>query len=320
MEYCIALDGGGTKLQGILFDSDYRLIAACRSGGVNQNVHSDEAVRRHIDECIGGLFAQAEEKKCAIGRISRVISSWGAVYEDVIAHYRPVDRFITCGEGTAGILCCGLTTGLLALSGTGSDIFLIRDCIRVDAIGGWGYLLGDEGSGTWIGRQGIRSMLRVLEKTDPEDSRMHGLLREKYHPNAPDELVGCVLHARAPGHELGSVCKIVNAAAQEGDFRATEILVQAGQILANDVLRMKRKHMLPDRYAIGTTGSVFQFCVPVRDAFTRRLAQSWPKAEIHHAIFQPIVGCIIYDMLQNGHTLDEQTIQYLKQEYAAFCT
>lgn len=77
MEFYLALDGGGTKLQGILFDSTYHLIAAARSGGVNRNVHSREAANRHIDECIGSMFAQAKEKGIEIPLIRRVIASWG---------------------------------------------------------------------------------------------------------------------------------------------------------------------------------------------------------------------------------------------------
>lgn len=320
MEYYLALDGGGTKLQGILFDSTFHLIAAARSGGINRNVHSREAAICHIDECVGSMFAQAEKQGIKISSIRRITSSWGGIYRDVIARHCPVEEYVTCGEGPVGVLCCGLTTGLLALSGTGSDIFLVRNCERIDAIGGWGYILGDDGSGVWIGRKAVRSMLRVLEDTSPEDSIMHRLIREQYHPCTPNDLVEHILRSPSPGHEIGSFCKIVNNAAQQGDSRACDILQKAGHVLAEDVMRMKVKHNLPDRFDVCMAGSVFQYCTEMSRTFTRHLAESWPEAQIHNAIFQPVIGCVIYEMLQTGHSLDAQTIAFLKKEYAAFCT
>lgn len=319
MEFYLALDGGGTKLQGILFDSTYHLIAAARSGGINPNVHSREAAIRHIDECIGSMFAQAKEKGIEIPSIRRVLSSWGGIQKDVIIRHCPAEEYVVCGEGPVGILCCGLTSGLLALSGTGSDIFLVRGCERIDAIGGWGYVLGDDGSGVWIGRKAVRSMLRVLEKISPEDSIIHSLIREQYHPCTPSDLVEHILRSPSPGREIGSFCKIVNMAAEQGDSTACGILQEAGHVLAEDVMRMKAKHSLPDSFDICMAGSVFQYCTEMSRTFTGHLAESWPGAQVHKAIFQPVIGCVIYEMMQNGRPLDAETIAFLKKEYAAFC-
>lgn len=55
--------------------------------------------------------------------------------------------------------------GVLLYAGTGAVA-----CTRVDGklrrVGGWGYLLGDEGAGYWIGRQAIRSLLALVDKEE----------------------------------------------------------------------------------------------------------------------------------------------------------
>lgn len=76
------------------------------------------------------------------------------------------NRFLSAGEGSVGVLVCGIDTGLCALSGTGSDVFYVRNGIEEDVIGGWGYLLSDDGSGVWIGQQALRHMMRVFERLE----------------------------------------------------------------------------------------------------------------------------------------------------------
>lgn len=320
MEYFMALDGGGTKLQGIIFDEDYRMIASALSGGINGNVYSMQVAQEHVRQCVSEMLEQAAGKNISISRIKRVVSSWGGTFQETINRICPVEQYEVCGEGTAGILCCGHTDGLLALSGTGSDVFLLRNIRNIDAIGGWGYVIGDDGSGTWIGRQAIRSMLRVLEGIEPEISLVHQTIRDICQCRKPDDLVHYILSSPSPGHCLGRFCKVVNEAAMKGDALAEGILREAGQILGESTIMMKQKHCLPDDENVCTVGSVFVYCTAMRDGFESYLQQHWPGCSIHHALFQPIIGCVIYAMLQNGHQLDRKTVGFLKEEYRAFCT
>lgn len=316
----MALDGGGTKLQGIIFDENNHMIASALSGGINRNVYSIETAREHVRQCVIQMLEQAADKNISVFRIKQVISSWGGTFQETINQLCQVEKYVVCGEGPAGILCCGCTDGLLALSGTGSDVFLLRNFRNMDAIGGWGYVIGDDGSGTWIGRQAIRSMLRVLEGIEPENSLMHPMIRNISHCRKPDDLVGFILSSPAPGQQLGNFCKVVNEAATEGDVLARDILREAGRILGESVLKMKQKHHLGDDESVCTVGSVFERCTAMREGFEDYLQQHWPDCSIHHALFQPIVGCVIYAMLQNGHHPDTKTIGFLKKEYRAFCT
>ena len=52
MKYYIAFDGGGTKLQGVLFDETYTVLSSGLSGGVNGTVHTAAEADRHIEECL----------------------------------------------------------------------------------------------------------------------------------------------------------------------------------------------------------------------------------------------------------------------------
>ena len=316
MKYYIALDGGGTKLQGILFDSNYRMLSSGKSGGINRNVHSEEQVNAHIRECIGQLFQQSEVQ---INRIECVFVSWNADFAAAIEHYCPCGEVVLVGEGCLGILSCGITEGVCALSGTGSDVFYVRDAREIDAIGGWGYLLGDDGSGVWIGRKAVRSMMRYLEEIE-EGTHLHHLIAEKYQPTSPSEMAMVIYSAKSPPYELGTLCKIVNQAAQFGDDTARKILCQAGVTMAKSVREMVDKHHLQANINVCTTGSVFQYCTDMRTAFDECVKQHMPDVKLYHAIFEPIVGCIIYRLVMSGRELDEEMLNFLKNEYHVFCT
>ena len=56
MRYYMAFDGGGTKLQGILFDEDCRLLSSARTEGVNTTVRSREQAEENVRACIRALL------------------------------------------------------------------------------------------------------------------------------------------------------------------------------------------------------------------------------------------------------------------------
>lgn len=314
-KYYIALDGGGTKLQGVLFDEDGRKISTALAGGINGNVHSAKSVQEHVEACIRDLFRNADRE---IPKIEAVYRSWGTEFSNEIQKYCPCGSEIQVGEGCLGALSCGITDGVCTLSGTGSDIFYVKSAQELDAIGGWGYLLGDDGSGVWIGIQAVRSMMRYLEKIE-EGSYLHRLIEEEYKPGSPSEMAMTIYSAVSPPYKLGTFCKVVNRAAQAGDPTAGLILAQAGILLAESTRQMVEKHNLKGTIHVCTTGGVFQHCDIMRDAFDRRISERIPSALLHHAKFEPVVGCVIYHMVARSGSLESGALEFLKSEYKEFC-
>jgi BadF/BadG/BcrA/BcrD ATPase family len=62
-----------------------------------------------------------------------------------------------------------LTTGIALIAGTGSVAWGRDASGRVARAGGWGYLLGDEGSGYGIAREAVRHALRLADEGQPPD-------------------------------------------------------------------------------------------------------------------------------------------------------
>lgn len=147
--------------------------------------------------------------------------------------------------------------GILLYAGTGSVSFSIDQSGKVHKIGGWGYLLGDEGAGYWIGKEAIRLALFQLEskKTLVEGSLNHQILIAM---QAHDwETVKTFVYSKDRS-AIAALSKIVDSAATSGDTEALSILNKAAAHLAELVDRIDKnleRKSLPVKFTGGISGS-----------------------------------------------------------------
>ncbi|WP_323959043.1 ATPase [Arthrobacter sp. JZ12] len=157
----IGVDIGGTKTHGIRW-SGGAVVAEARTGSANvQNVSGEEAASR-----LGELFAVLG------GGVARVVVGAGGVDTDddadalrrLIAPHAP-GASIDIVHDTRLILAAGeALTGIALIAGTGSVAWGADGNGRQARAGGWGYLLGDEGSAYWVAREGVRATLRRFNR------------------------------------------------------------------------------------------------------------------------------------------------------------
>ncbi|MGO1768876.1 MAG: N-acetylglucosamine kinase [Microbacterium sp.] len=95
---------------------------------------------------------------------------------------------------------------------------------------GWGHLVGDEGSGAWIGAAGIRAALRASDGRDAASSALLDAVRLAF--GSTDALVADLYSAGSAAHELAAFAPLVAEAARAGDPQAFSIWQQAGALLA----------------------------------------------------------------------------------------
>lgn len=161
MAYYLAFDGGGSKFNGMLFDDSMTLISSCRSGGISTTQGTPDDCRanieRGLDELFSGFTPERVDKMfyTGVGAFPRVVSSVSARVK--------IEETVRMSEALGGLLAGALKhEGILALSGTGSDVFYVSADGRQDMVGGWGPILGDDGSGVWIGQQAVRAVVRLI--------------------------------------------------------------------------------------------------------------------------------------------------------------
>ena len=316
MKYYIAFDGGGSKLQGVLFDETYTILAFGRSGGVNGTVHSAAEAELHMEDCLCQMLEQAGNQ---IEEIEILFASQDSErYERAIRRHIRCKHFLSSGEGSIGALVCGIDTGICVLSGTGSDVFYVRDGIEKDVIGGWGYLLSDDGSGVWIGQQALRFMMRVFEKLE-QPGALYSILSEEYGIESRAHLYDIIYYRqKAPAFQIGSYCKAVEKAAGQGDRRAISILQEAGVRLAEECMEMIRTRNLPRDIPVCLTGSVFRYCRDMRDGFEGCLKRFYPDISVYRPMFEPVIGGIFLCMIMRGQRINTEDWAVYQKKYKDF--
>ncbi len=128
-------------------------------------------------------------------------------------------------------------SGAIVIAGTGSVILArTRDGVRC-RVGGWGYLLGDEGSGTALGLEALRAVCRALDGGPA--TRLVQLAADRHELGTRSALIEQVYHTRWP-YQHGAA--MVLDAAHEGDAVARAIVAQQTDALARQLGYLPRAY------------------------------------------------------------------------------
>jgi N-acetylglucosamine kinase-like BadF-type ATPase len=134
--------------------------------------------------------------------------------------------------------------GTVVVSGTGAAAATIHDHLLVRSADGHGWLLGDAGSGFWIGREAVRHTLARLDTNEPPTVLSERVLSETVGADRPAsglELVRALVRAvnSRPPVKLAELARIVEESAEQGDEGAVEIIEQASMELIHTLERVR---------------------------------------------------------------------------------
>jgi N-acetylglucosamine kinase-like BadF-type ATPase len=166
--YVLGLDGGATKTLAAVLDLTNHTLHLGHGGPSNLDSVGPRACTDALlgaaDEALGSAGIEERELAAAVlavagtdtdaiaDRLRAVRSEAWIVVNDVVAAWAAATR---AGPGVA------------AISGTGSNVFGVGPDGRTWRAGGWGHLLGDEGSGYWLGAHSLGAALRDRDGSGP---------------------------------------------------------------------------------------------------------------------------------------------------------
>lgn len=313
MEYYVSFDGGGTKLDAVLFDGSGRVLSAARTGGVNHSSGTAATRIENITACVDRLFEGAGEPVPAVTAVYGQIFGDARDYTDAVARHCPCGEMRWCGEGSLGVLSCGEADGIMALSGTGSNTFYVRGGETVRTSGGWGYAFDDLGSGYDIGRAAMQYVRRVVDHGLPV-TPLFTAVTDHFGTTDMQVLIHTIYADRAPARVLAALVPVVERAADEGDPAAQEILRKAGEALADETEALMRACNVPDGMPVCLTGGVLDACRPVRAAFEAALRKTHPAVRFARLRMPPVYGGILYHFVHSGQPLTAERVEYVSQQ------
>jgi glucosamine kinase len=316
----LGLDIGGTWTRALLVGvPDGARIDTARRAGGNPTTYGVDAAAMHIEAAIAEALAAADldataVSACVVGMAgASKLAGDPAAADAIAALWRrvglrcPVE--IVADVTAAFAAGSAEPDGSILLAGTGAVAATMRDRRPVGILGGHGWLLGDEGSGFWIGRQAVRATLRDLDDGVTPSGLAAAVLAElvpasggtsapavSAAPNRPDfglgegrRLAAAVIaaaNARRPVHLAGLV-PLVLTAAEQGDHNAAHILHEAADLLvatlahARDVGGTREVRGTQDPTApIVLAGGILAPGSPVQRLVLAAIAETWPKATV----------------------------------------
>ncbi|MEV4951476.1 N-acetylglucosamine kinase [Paenarthrobacter nitroguajacolicus] len=265
----IGLDIGGTKTRGVRFHNGSPVRDESAGSSNVQNVSRDVAAAN-----LAELFG-----KIGGGHIDQVYAGAGGIdtdedaqaLADLIAQHAPGARITVVHDSRLLLAAGGAGTGVAVIAGTGSAAWGKNDAGEEARAGGWGYLLGDEGSGYWLGREAVRHSLRRMNQ-GLEPDRLSRALLDSVGVEEPGKLIA-LFHSPDTGRRYwAQQARLVVEAADAGDDISRALVEQAGRDLAELAEQAVRQLGLDGPVILG---SGLGMNVPrLQEAFKARLAQN----------------------------------------------
>lgn len=169
--------------------------------------------------------------------------------------------------------------GIVVVSGTGSVALGVDAAGRSARSGGWGYLLGDEGSAFWIGHAAIRRGIRAADGRGPKTS-IYRRVCQALGLDSPADLVAWFYDQERSRHRVAELASLVEEAAQEGDASAQELLDHAAFHLASAARAVDDQLGFEVRYPMVLTGGAFRACPSLVTRIEERLELPWADATL----------------------------------------
>jgi glucosamine kinase len=274
----LAIDGGGTNTRAVIARGD-AVLGRARGGSIKRLRVGAEAAEANLRALLRDTFDAAgvsHVDAASAGVASAImpgVSEWiTQVFRDFGIQNSEVvgDEVIALDAAFHG------GPGILQIAGTGSNCIGRTASGERESAGGYSSVLGDEGSGYWIGLHGIRQALHAYDRGEP--TTILDRVGAAWGTRTLEELVN--LGNAIPGPDFSALAPVISTAAEEGDEVATRILLQAAADLAESILlvrhKLRQRHGLAEEVPAAFTGSVLEKMDLVRAHLTKLLKQAAP--------------------------------------------
>jgi N-acetylglucosamine kinase-like BadF-type ATPase len=320
----LGVDGGGTKTALVLIDARGGIRASHVTGSISHLSEGVDGATALLIEAIRALLTRGVTAAEQVDFAFFGLSSYGedsavtARLDAMPAALLDRRRF-RCGNDMlgswAGSLACA--DGISVIAGTGSMAYGEHRG-RSARAGGWGELIGDEGSAYWIAREGMNLFSRMSDGRAPRGPLL-ALVRERLGLDTDLDLCARIYGGDAKGRgEFAQFARLVHEAADRGDAGARAIFIRAAEELVTAVRAVRRELEVPAAAVlpVSYSGGAFAGSAWLIDAFKLALAGESDAYECRTPLFPPVVGAALYAARLAGTPLEAAALARLREQCA----
>jgi N-acetylglucosamine kinase-like BadF-type ATPase len=294
--FVIGIDAGGTKTVCYLADGEGRLMGESRGGGGNLQAIGELGLEKELHtlmETAIGVRSIVPAAIClGIAGVDRRDEE--AVVEAIMRRIGFKARVVVTNDALVALVAgAGHEPGVVIVAGTGSIAYGRNAGGYAARAGGWGYVLGDEGSGYWIGRLALRAVVREADGRGPA-TRLTARILEHFQVTRPGELVHEVYARRLRPSAIAALARHVQAARDDGDPVASGILEQgARELVAGAASVVRRLDMADEPFVFVLAGGTFLAVPWLVATVSERLTALAAAARVQILDREPAWGAVL---------------------------
>lgn len=316
-DYVLGVDGGGSATRCVIANVWGKILARGEGGPSNPLTAGFDAAADAIKEAV-----DEAARRCGVRRFRA--SCMGVAGTDRPSGKEALEirlsdlktgRLIIVSDAESALAgATGCQPGVVVVAGTGSIAYGVNERGETARAGGWGWRLGDEGSGYDIGRRAMTAALRAHDGRGLPTS----LTRKVKAALGLGDLNGLIDRVYMEGigsGEVAALATIVGEAAEEGDGEAIKILERAGEELGLAAESVIRSLGLKGGFTVAPTGGVFNLGEPLRSSFEAVVRRSAAECSISLPLFEPAVGSALIALRELGVEMDEGLLKRIEESY-----
>ena len=314
----IAVDGGQSSTLAMVMTIDGRIIGTGFAGPSN---HVDEPggperLRNALDQSINQALLVSQQHPNQVTGICLGMTGGADIAREWITSQYPSINVQSYYDYVTSLAGASLAIeGVVVIGGTGAVAYGRLDDGRDAKAGGWGYLMGDEGSGYDIGR---RALQVAAQASDGRIDMTQLLTMIPAQLGLPDlKAIHKLLYSgQLTRPQIARLTVSVISAAEAGDQAAQQLLDDAADALATAGLAVIRQlGKLESGLPIYPTGGLFQSNTLLKNAFRKNIALHAPHIEVKDPAFPPIAGGLLLALKSALGNLNDATIAMMRETF-----
>jgi N-acetylglucosamine kinase-like BadF-type ATPase len=311
----LGVDGGQSSTLAMIAAPNGEILGTGLAGPAN-HIH-EPGGRQRLEKALSQavtLAIQDADCDAAQVRYACLGMTGGAEFARQIVSRRLPNAQVVAYDDMVTALAGGsiAQAGMVVVAGTGSVAYGRLDDGREARAGGWGYLIGDEGSAYDLGRRALQAASRAVDGRGQPTALVQAI--PPYFQRSTFADVRDVVYTPAVTRSrIAGLARVVTEGAQQGDAVCVSLLAGAGQALAQMALAViGRLEQTETGMNVYLSGGVFQAADLVIGPLQETLQASSPASRVQKARYSPAVGALFLALESAGISLDDDVLKRLE--------
>ncbi|MDA3931326.1 MAG: hypothetical protein PF513_01165 [Tenericutes bacterium] len=288
--YIIGVDGGATKTLGVLFDLNGKEIKRVVKGFGNFSVNTQETID-HLYEVIDSLISEIDKTSLAMIQVG--IAGYSnypekeVLIRNIIKRYKVIVSIVTDAEIALNSVKRNRNKNVIMILGGTGSVVMYDNQDEIQLIGGFGHLLGDEGSGYHLAITALKNIINQFEERQEITPLSKSILKE-IDALEYSEIKNFVYNNQKI--EIAKLSKFISEHAIKGDEEAINLFKNEGILLAKQAIKAYRAMNTLEEVIIGIKGGFLLNAPYVKEALMSELNKNNIKFKMDESSVEPVFG------------------------------